>query len=104
MRIVAALGDGKPAAIGRLADAEARWPAGPEPSSARRDHGDRAVRVAQHGVPDRSRTVRAGMLAAPAHDHEVGAGGQADQGPGRVAGHDLLADRDAGILIRPALH
>ena len=29
-------------------------------SSPGRDHGDRAVRVAQHGVPDRSGPVRAG--------------------------------------------
>jgi hypothetical protein len=44
------------------------------------------------------------MLAVPAYDHQVGTGRQADQGPGRVARHDLLADRDAGILVRPALH
>jgi hypothetical protein len=60
--------------------------------------------VAQHGVPDRSGPVRAGMLAVPAHDHQVGMSRQADQGPGRVARHDLLTDRDAGILVHPALH
>ena len=64
----------------------------------------RAVRVAQHGVPDRSGPVRAGCSPCLPDDHQVGPGGQADQGPGRVAGHDLLTDRDAGILARPAPH
>ena len=43
------------------------------------------------------------MPGVPAHDDQVGPDGQADQGPGRVAGHDLIADRDAGILLPPAL-
>jgi Amino acid kinase family len=77
-------------------------PPRPGPSSALRDNGDRAMRVAQHGVPDRPGPVRAGMRAAPSHDHQVGAGGQADQGPGRVAGHDLPADRDTGDTCPPS--
>jgi CubicO group peptidase (beta-lactamase class C family) len=63
-----------------------------------RHHG--AVRVVQHRVGDRAGAARAGV---PADDDQVGAGGQACQRPARVAVDDVLADRDAGVLIPPTV-
>ncbi len=49
------------------------------------------------------RPGQAGVAGAPADDHQVGAGGQADQGPARVAVHDLLTDVHAGVLGPPVV-
>ena len=49
------------------------------------------------------RPGRPGCLRVPADDHQVGAGGQADQRPARVAVHDLLADRHVGVLGPPVV-
>ena len=44
-----------------------------------------------------------GVAGAPADDHQVGPGGQADQRPARVAVHDLLTDLHAGVLGPPVV-
>jgi hypothetical protein len=61
------------------------------------------VRVAQQGVPDRAAARPAGVAGAPADDHQVGPGGQADQRPARVTVHDLLTDLYAGVLGPPVV-
>ena len=53
------------------------------------------------GVPDRAGPLQPGMLDVPADDHQVGAGGQADQGPARVTVHDILADRYVRVFFPP---
>jgi hypothetical protein len=39
----------------------------------------------------------------PTDRRQVGAGGQADQCTARVAVHNLMADRDAGVLLPPGI-
>jgi ornithine carbamoyltransferase len=65
-----------------------------------RDGNDRAVRVVQDRVDDRARAVV--HRVPPQHD-QVGAGGQADQRPARVAMDELLADRHVRVLGPPAV-
>ena len=63
--------------------------------SGRRDRGDHAVRVVEDRVGDCAWTMVGGM---PAQHEQVGPGRQAGQGPARVTGDDVMADRDGSGL------
>jgi len=56
------------------------------------------VRVVQDRVGDRAGAMVSGV---PAQHEQVGPGGQAGQGPAWVIVYDVLADRDAGVLLPP---
>ena len=66
------------------------------PGGRRRGNGDdRAVRVIEDRVDDRSGTV---VRRVPTQHHQIGAGGQPGQRPAGVPVHHVLADRHAGVL------
>ena len=44
-----------------------------------------------------------GVRRVPSDHDEIGAGGQADQRPGRVAVHDILGDLDVRVVASPAV-
>jgi len=81
--------------------AEVRGSEGQRADSGGGDDGDRTVGVVQDGVPDRVGAWQPGVLGVPADDHQVGAGGQADQGPARMTVHDIGADRYVRVLLPP---